>query len=201
MSTGDSNEGDTIDRRNFLKKAAVGAGLAGAATGSFAASARADDKRIDPPVTRSEAHLQFEDAPIKEFAFPAQGAELFAKVCKEEGLAALFCCPGNYSIVSAMANAGIPTYGGRTEGPMCSAADGFIRVTGEVAAAAGSGDAATKEHHDQRTAAIAPAFATPARRGGEGARGGGEAVSVPVLRPQPLCASGAAGALDGGHQR
>ena len=66
MSTGDSNEGDTIDRRNFLKKAAVGAGLAGAATGSFAASARADDERVDPPVTRSEAHLQFEDAPIKE---------------------------------------------------------------------------------------------------------------------------------------
>jgi len=138
VSTGDSNEGDTIDRRNFLKKAAVGAGLAGAATGSFAASARADDKRIDPPVTRSDAHLQFQDAPIKEFAFPAQGAELFAKVCKEEGLAALFCCPGNYSIVSAMANAGIPTYGGRTEGPMCSAADAFIRVTGEVAAASGT---------------------------------------------------------------
>ncbi len=125
-----------LDRRNFIKRAVVGAGTAAAAGLSGAASATSGVPEL--PITRTEAHRIFKDAPIEEFSFPAQGADLFAKACKEEGLAALFCCPGNYSIVSAMANAGIPTYGGRTEGPMCSAADGFIRVTGEVAAASGT---------------------------------------------------------------
>ena len=131
-------DGEGIDRRNFIKRAAVGAGIAGAAaTGSFASAAHANVAQ-EPAITRTEAHKHFLDAPVKDFSFPAQGAELFAKACKEEGLAALFCCPGNYSIVSAIANAGIPTYGGRTEGAMCSAADAFIRVTGEIAAASGT---------------------------------------------------------------
>src|SRR5665213_3974930 len=29
------------------------------------------------------------------------GAEVFAKSCKDEDLAALFCCPGNYQIINA----------------------------------------------------------------------------------------------------
>ena len=66
------------------------------------------------------------------------GAQVFARVCKEEGLAALFCCPGNYNVVNAIAQEGIPTYSGRHEGSMCHAADAFIRVTGEVAAASGT---------------------------------------------------------------
>ena len=66
------------------------------------------------------------------------GAQVFARLCKEEGLAALFSCPGNYSIVNAIALEGIPTYSGRHEGAMCHAADGFCRVTGEVAAASGT---------------------------------------------------------------
>ena len=130
---------DEPDRRNFMKRA--GAGLAGtaavAATG-FSSRANAQSSVEEPVISRTQAHKIFKDAPITEFSFPAQGADLFAKACKDEGLAALFCCPGNYSIVSALANAGIPTYGGRTEGAMCSAADGFIRVTGEVAAASGT---------------------------------------------------------------
>lgn len=133
------DKGSQIGRRNFIRRAAVGAGIAGvAATGGFAKSAQAADQAGEPAIVRTQAHKIFKDAPIKEFSFPAQGADLFAKVCKDEGLAALFCCPGNYSIVSAIANVGIPTYGGRTEGPMCSAADAFIRVTGEVAAASGT---------------------------------------------------------------
>ncbi|WP_348240189.1 thiamine pyrophosphate-binding protein, partial [Salmonella enterica] len=66
------------------------------------------------------------------------GADVFAKLCKDEGLAALFCAPGNYTVVHAMAAAGIPSYGGRTEGNMCAAADGFYRVSGEVAACSGT---------------------------------------------------------------
>jgi thiamine pyrophosphate-dependent acetolactate synthase large subunit-like protein len=66
------------------------------------------------------------------------GAEVFAKLCKEEDLAAMFCCPGNYTVINAMAAAGVPSYGGRSEGPMCAAADGFSRVTGEVTACSGT---------------------------------------------------------------
>lgn len=66
------------------------------------------------------------------------GAEVFARLCKDEKLAALFCAPGNYAITHAMAAAGIPSYGGRTEGGMCSAADGFYRASGEVAACSGT---------------------------------------------------------------
>jgi thiamine pyrophosphate-dependent acetolactate synthase large subunit-like protein len=66
------------------------------------------------------------------------GAQIFAKLCKEEDLPALFCAAGNYHIVNEIAQAGIPCYGGRTEGGMCAAADGFCRVTGEVAATSGT---------------------------------------------------------------
>jgi thiamine pyrophosphate-dependent acetolactate synthase large subunit-like protein len=66
------------------------------------------------------------------------GAEVFAKLCKDEDLAAMFCCPGNYTVINAIAAAGVPSYGGRTEGSMCAAADGFSRVTGEVTACSGT---------------------------------------------------------------
>lgn len=66
------------------------------------------------------------------------GAEVFAKLCKDEDLAALFCCPGNYTVINAIAAAGVPAYGGRSEGSMCAAADGFSRVTGEVTACSGT---------------------------------------------------------------
>jgi thiamine pyrophosphate-dependent acetolactate synthase large subunit-like protein len=56
----------------------------------------------------------------------------------EEDLAALFCCPCNYTVLNAMAAAGVPAYGGRTEGAMCAAADGFSRVTSEVTACSGT---------------------------------------------------------------
>ncbi|MBV9768567.1 MAG: hypothetical protein JOZ32_03255, partial [Bryobacterales bacterium] len=66
------------------------------------------------------------------------GAEVFANACKAEDLAALFCCPGNYQIINAISAAGIPAFGGRSEGSMTSAADGFSRCTGEVTACSGT---------------------------------------------------------------
>jgi len=122
-------------RRDFIKTAALGAGLSAIAGG--AAKAATPDV-ADRPIARPKPFEEIAKAPVKEFAFPAAGGDIFAKACKDEGLAALFCCPGNYDIVSAIANAGIPCYGGRGEGPMASAADAFIRVTGEVAAASGT---------------------------------------------------------------
>ena len=44
--------------------------------------------------------------------------------------------PGNYTVINAIA--GVPTYGGRSEGSMCTMADGFSRVTGEVTACSGT---------------------------------------------------------------
>jgi thiamine pyrophosphate-dependent acetolactate synthase large subunit-like protein len=79
--------------------------------------------------------------PAKILSFEGRGmsgAEVFARLCKEENLAALFCAPGNYTVINAIAAAGIPSYGGRTEGNMCAAADGFSRVTGEVTACSGT---------------------------------------------------------------
>jgi thiamine pyrophosphate-dependent acetolactate synthase large subunit-like protein len=66
------------------------------------------------------------------------GAEVFAQLCKKEGLAAMFCCPGNYTVTHAIAAAGVPSYGGRTETNMAAAADGFGRATGEVVACSGT---------------------------------------------------------------
>lgn len=124
-------------RRDFIKTAALGAGAAASAVGTQQAMAAGEE--TVKPIQRPEGIFEaIEGAPIQEFAFPANGAKVFANACKEEGLKALFCCPGNYAIVTEIANAGIPTYGGRLEGPMCSAADGFSRVTGEVAAASGT---------------------------------------------------------------
>jgi thiamine pyrophosphate-dependent acetolactate synthase large subunit-like protein len=80
-------------------------------------------------------------APPRRADFTGQGmtgAQIFANLCKDEDLLALFCAAGNYSIVNEIAQVGIPCYGGRTEGGMCAAADGFCRVTGEVAACSGT---------------------------------------------------------------
>jgi hypothetical protein len=135
-STGKQSKPSNESRRDFIKMAALGAGASALAGG--AAKAATPDV-AERAIARPQPFTDLGSAPPPEaFAFPATGAQIFAQACKEEGLAALFCCPGNYSIISALANAGIPSYGGRTEGPMCSAADAFIRVTGEVAAASGT---------------------------------------------------------------
>ena len=136
--SGDSND---VSRRSFMKTAALGAGAMAAASGS--AHAAITDAAGAPikPSEDIEAYLKGDLSPMSGpgfTEFPMNGAAVFANACREEGLAGLFCCPGNYAIVSAIASAGIPTYGGRTEGPMTSAADAFTRVSGEIAAASGT---------------------------------------------------------------
>ncbi len=124
-----------VSRRKFMKQAAVGTGAAagiGTASGLFAQEAQEPGIRVPSEVTGRNA------IPAPEITFPMSGADVFASVCKEEGLAALFCCPGNYQVVNAIASQGIASYGGRHEGAMASAADAFIRVTGEIAACSGT---------------------------------------------------------------
>lgn len=130
-------------RRTFLQKAVAGAGAtAAAALGAGPAGAAQQGSQnastgVAPIRVPSEFAAASAAGPVN-FTFPMTGAQVFARACKEEGVAALFACPGNYPVIHAMASTGIPAYGGRHEGSMAHAADAFIRVTGEIAVASGT---------------------------------------------------------------
>ncbi len=126
----------SVSRRKFITKAMTGVGAAAATTLVTGKVSAAD--AAEAPIKIPDAFAEAAKVSPVKAAFPMTGAQVFARVCKEEGLAALFCCPGNYPIQNAIAQEGIPTYSGRHEGAMCHAADGFCRVTGEVAAASGT---------------------------------------------------------------
>jgi len=138
------NKVERVSRRQFLAKSAAGAGAAAAlTTGEATATAVSGGDVVPnmPPIRIAEQFTQsINEVPI-EFEFGEKGlngAEVFARVCKREGLAALFCCPGNYPMINAISATGIPAFGGRVEDIMCAAADGFSRVTGEVVATSGT---------------------------------------------------------------
>ncbi len=124
-------------RRNFLAPVAAGAVATALLQKDtlLAATTGVPSITIPKDITDSLAE------PTKLGEFSGQGmtgAEVFARACKEENLAALFCCPGNYPVIGAISAAGVPSYGGRSEGSMTSAADGFSRCTGEVTACSGT---------------------------------------------------------------
>jgi len=134
----------TGSRRDFIRKSAAGVGAAvaaGASAQAFTAEAtnlagvNIPSIRIAPDFTASLAQ---DAVPGKFEGRGMSGAEVFANLCREEELAALFCCPGNYTVINALAAAGIPSYGGRSEGAMCAMADGFSRATGQVTATSGT---------------------------------------------------------------
>ena len=122
-----------MSRRNFLRKTVTGAG----ATAAVAVAGQAAHA-ADPAVTIPSEFAAASSTAPRRLEFPMTGAEVFARACKEEGVAALFCCPGNYNVVHALAATGVPSYGGRHEGSMAHAADAFIRVTGEIAISSGT---------------------------------------------------------------
>ena len=127
----------TESRRAFMRQAALGgAGATAAALGAGRVAAAAEDDAR--PIAVPKEFDAADKAPARAVDFPMIGAQVFARACREEGVAALFCCPGNYLVVHAMAEAGIPTYSGRHEGSLCHAADAFCRATGEIAAASGT---------------------------------------------------------------
>jgi thiamine pyrophosphate-dependent acetolactate synthase large subunit-like protein len=127
-----------VSRRHFIRRAAAGAG-ATAAVGSAVVGAQGPSAPRGPEAARIPAEFAAAaSAPTPSVTFPMTGAQVFAQACKDEGVAALFCCPGNYGVIHAIANAGIPAFSGRHEGAMTHAADAFIRVTGEVAVASGT---------------------------------------------------------------
>jgi len=131
-------------RRDFLRKSATGVGVAVAAGASARAFTAEQVNVADVTIPSIRIPADF-TASLDEAPVPGKfegrgmsGAEVFAELCVKEELAALFCCPGNYTVINALAAAGIPAYGGRMEGSMCAMADGFSRATGEVTATSGT---------------------------------------------------------------
>src|SRR5215510_10086695 len=112
-----------MSRRKFLAPVVTGAAAAAMVTPGrlIAAETSIPSIRIPKDILDSLA----EPVQVGSFEKGITGAEVFAKACKDENLAAMFCCPGNYQVINAIAGAGIPSYGGRHEGSMASAADGF----------------------------------------------------------------------------
>ncbi len=135
---------DGSSRRDFLRKSAMGLGgavAAGAAGQAFSAESTAISDVKLPSINIAEAFtqsLEEEPAPGKFEGRGMSGAQVFAQLCAQEELSALFCCPGNYTVINALAAAGIPSFGGRNEGAMCAMADGFSRATGQVTATSGT---------------------------------------------------------------
>ncbi len=130
---------EASSRRNFLAAPAVAGALA-TATLRPAQLLAATSVAVPSIQIPKEVAATLSEQP-KPGTFEGRGmtgAEVFAKLCKDEDLAAMFCCPGNYTVINAIAAAGIPAYGGRTEGSMCAAADGFSRATAEVTACSGT---------------------------------------------------------------
>src|SRR5262245_31064823 len=107
-----------LSRRNFLRKTVTGAGATAAIAVAGQTAHAADPSVAIPPEFAAAAA-----APPSALEFPMTGAEVFARAVRQEGVAALFCCPGNYTVVHALASAGVPAFGGRHEGSMTHAAD------------------------------------------------------------------------------
>lgn len=134
-----------LSRRNFLRTSGVGAAAVVAST--VAANVFAQSQPGTAAATESVATprpiipLEFDaakSAVFPEVTWPLNGGQVFAKICKAEGLAALFCCPGNYAVVHAIAEEGIPVVSCRDERSAGHAADAFSRATGEIAACSGT---------------------------------------------------------------
>jgi thiamine pyrophosphate-dependent acetolactate synthase large subunit-like protein len=132
--------GHDTGRRTFLRHALTASAAAvgtGTVTNTSTAAEQPSATAI-PPIRVPAEFAAATAASPKPFAFPMTGAQVFARACKDEGVAALFTCPGNYPVIHALATAGIPAFGGRHEGSMAHAADAFIRVTGEIAVTSGT---------------------------------------------------------------
>ncbi|MGC4027896.1 MAG: thiamine pyrophosphate-binding protein [Steroidobacteraceae bacterium] len=137
-SSGTEPEPATASRRVFLGAATLAMAGVGGAVKTRTAAATPDD----PPIKVQELFTQSLNAEPRraDFSGPRgiSGAQVFANLCADEKLAAMFMAPGNYTITHEIAQVGIPSYGGRSEGSMCAAADGFTRASGEVAACSGT---------------------------------------------------------------
>jgi acetolactate synthase I/II/III large subunit len=137
MDNKDNSKKHALTRRDFIKTT-TSVALAGSAItiGHLEKLEASESQKAS--IGLSKEFMTSLSALSKKADFPMTGADVFAKACMDEGLSALFACPGNYHIIHAMANQGIRVFSGRHEGAMTHAADGFIRVSGELAACSGT---------------------------------------------------------------
>jgi thiamine pyrophosphate-dependent acetolactate synthase large subunit-like protein len=134
-------------RRGFLGRAAavtaaVGSmlPLADKAEAKAPAGGESTDANLSDGTAKAFQDSLAEPPTRNEFSSPGgiSGAQIFANLCKDEDLAAMFLAPGNYVISHELAQVGVPAFGGRNEGAMASAADGFSRASGLVTACSGT---------------------------------------------------------------
>ena len=99
-----------VSRRRFLRRAVAGAGATAAALGANVVPglAAAETTPAAAGITIPPEFAAAKTATLPKLEFPMSGAQVFARVCKDEGVAALFCCPGNYTVIHAIASTGIP---------------------------------------------------------------------------------------------
>ena len=106
-----SSDGEGFSRRDFMRAGALGAGAAAATLGATSKSFAAPVMDIDIPSIRIPSEIPdtlSEAENVGSFEGNGMsGAEVFAKLCKHEKLAGLFCCPGNYTVINAIAAAGL----------------------------------------------------------------------------------------------
>ena len=135
-----------VSRRDFLKKGGLSAAGLTAATvlGKDVAAqplevpgSKPGDLLESGPTVPAAFH-DLRRNPLPDVDWPLTGAQVFGKLCKEENVAGLFTCPGNYTVMHAIAEEGIPCWGGRDERSTAHAADAYARCTGEVTACNGT---------------------------------------------------------------
>jgi hypothetical protein len=106
----DGTTGAGTTRRKFLLTSAAGAGAVVTAIGAGTNVLAGVGEGIPSIRIPKEIPTSLNEAP-KPGSFEGKGmtgAEVFAKLCKEEELAALFCCPGNYTVINAMRRQAYP---------------------------------------------------------------------------------------------
>ena len=131
-----SNVDSGVSRRSFVATSAAGVGAAGPVRAAGPGCRRRPRGSADQ---RSGGDPPHQERGPRSGRVPDERRPGVRPRLRQRGpQGAVLCAPGNYQVINAIAAEGIPTYGGRTEGSMCAAADGFIRVTGEAAACSGT---------------------------------------------------------------
>ena len=139
-----------MNRRDFVKYGGYGLGgvlaastIANLGLGTIVTAQPPEDTPVaeegpaQKPVIPDEIKARI-DAALPKVDWPLTGAQVFAKACVADNLAAQFICPGNYTVIHALADEGVLTISGRHEAGTAHAADGFTRCSGEISLCSGT---------------------------------------------------------------
>lgn len=82
-----------VSRRNFITKAAIGAGATAASMlGTAKVTAASEAPEVVRPIKIPDEFALAAKAPLKKADFPMTGAELFARVCKRGACGVILRC-------------------------------------------------------------------------------------------------------------